>query len=201
MLWRKLSPAKDGPEQIEELFAATSPMTRKGSYTEDSRLLADALKSGQCSGVQALDLRGRLLCQQGFYLYAEACRRMAIGVDGSNPESPRPARCPMRELYRTIVLSAYLVVIMLFCPKTAVLNKNVRGLRGAASSRLALTREDVKAIRLTAMQKKEASADRPPGQRISGIGATADGVSAKIDGPGSTLEKCGMQLATFPNNH
>lgn len=175
MLWRKLSPAKDGPGQIEELFAATSPMTWK-SYTEDSRRLAEALKSDRSSSAKALDLQVRLFCQQGFYLYAEACRRKTIGADGSNPgcpkalEAPGPARCPLRELYRTIFLSACLVAVMLFCPQTAALNKNVCGLRAAASSCLTRARDYISH-------------------------------RAKIAGPGSIPDKSGMELATFPNNH
>ncbi len=78
-------------------FFEATRLARRGSYSEAVRLLGKALESGECSEVQALDLRARIYVQQGLHLEAEACWLKARELDGGNPDYDRALRRLRRE--------------------------------------------------------------------------------------------------------
>lgn len=67
------------------LFAQAILLARKGRYADASKLLPEALRLGQCTESEALDLQARIYAQQGQHLHAESCWRKAMGRDSSNP--------------------------------------------------------------------------------------------------------------------
>ncbi len=64
-------------------LAMAAELARAGQYDQAERLLVDRMPDGPLQ-TAALDLRGRILAQQGRYLEAQACWMQALSMDPAN---------------------------------------------------------------------------------------------------------------------
>ncbi|GEM_PF-2184439 len=60
-------------------------LARRGRFAEATTRLAEAFSLGECTEVEALDLKARICAQQGLLLQAEVCWRKAQSLDADNP--------------------------------------------------------------------------------------------------------------------
>jgi len=108
-----------GEDEVGANLVDARLLARQGRFAEATVRLDEAFSLGECTEVEALDLKARICAQQGLLLQAEACWRKAQSLDAENPvyadalTALRQGQRPFTIWRRTAALAG-IAAVMLF---------------------------------------------------------------------------------------